>query len=499
MRWYHFSILLTSGLLHAEYIQIGQPSDWVEGTSETRDDGANREHYNRAALLPWKHFMGDWHDADNKEQGDRAYDVTKVIDDDSIKRTEWDVTGLAKEWASGFHKNQGMLLRAIDGKGTIVFASRENNAAKLRPALILQGSKNTLTLKPVADTYLTESTYRSQGLSNELRVSQSSSHLLLRFKLPPESQLGSLNSARLILHTTKQFGSTSIGVFRCQQGQHNPQSKPIPGLAARYPGDRGISNDQAVLFATSFESPTWEATWTQVAPKEKIGLVDPKDTFQEFTPLQGKALQARIAQGTNLGLNTLYKFQNETGKEHEEIYFRYYLRLANDWNQTIQGGKLPGISGTYGRAGWGGRKVNGTDGWSARGLFMKTIESGNPLTGKTPIGFYCYHADMKDRYGANWVWQRDYRGYLEKNRWYAIEQFCRMNTPKKKDGILRAWVDGHLAFEKTDIRFRDSDALKIEQIWMNLYHGGTKPSPHDQHIFIDQVVIAKEYIGPIAR
>jgi hypothetical protein len=32
---------------------------------------------------------------------------------------------------------------------------------------------------------------------------------------------------------------------------------------------------------------------------------------------------------------------------------------------------------------------------------------------------------------------------------------------------------------------------------MNVYHGGTMPSPYDQHLFIDNVVIAKQYIGPI--
>ena len=43
------------------------------------------------------------------------------------------------------------------------------------------------------------------------------------------------------------------------------------------------------------------------------------------------------------------------------------------------------------------------------------------------------------------------------------------------------------------------DKLKIEQIWMNVYHGGKKPSPYDQHLFIDNVVIARKYIGPMKR
>ena len=46
--------------------------------------------------------------------------------------------------------------------------------------------------------------------------------------------------------------------------------------------------------------------------------------------------------------------------------------------------------------------------------------------------------------------------------WYCIEQYAQMNTPGVNDGILRAWVDGRLAFEKTDIRLRDVTTLKIE-------------------------------------
>ena len=72
-----------------------------------------------------------------------------------------------------------------------------------------------------------------------------------------------------------------------------------------------------------------------------------------------------------------------------------------------------------------------------------------------------------------------------------------MNTPGEHDGIIRAWVDGRPAFEKTDIMFRTVDTLKIEDIWMNVYHGGTAVSPYDQHLYIDNVVVARQYIGPM--
>ena len=166
------------------------------------------------------------------------------------------------------------------------------------------------------------------------------------------------------------------------------------------------------------------------------------------------------------------------------------MRFADDWTPR-RGGKLPGFGGTYGRAGWGGRPVDGTDGWSARGLFEGQKD------GRTPIGFYCYHMDMRGRYGSNWVWDRDQRGFLENNRWYCIEQFVKLNTPGQPDGVLRGWVDGELAFEKTDIRFRSADRLKIEAVWINVYLGGTWTAEQDHHLYLDELVISKQPIGPI--
>jgi len=214
------------------------------------------------------------------------------------------------------------------------------------------------------------------------------------------------------------------------------------------------------------------------------------DAERGFEPWRGKALRIKVSEGGHYGASLQYEFKKKTGSEPEEIYFRYYLRFGDDWDPQ-RGGKLPGIGGTYGRAGWGGRPSDGRNGWSARGQFNGRRD------GRTPIGFYCYHADMKGRYGSSWIWQNDKRGYLENNRWYCIEQYAKMNTPGKNDGVLRGWVDGELAFEKTDVRMRDADHLKIESIWINIYHGGTWPAPSDDHLFIDNIVVAKRYIGPM--
>lgn len=68
---------------------------------------------------------------------------------------------------------------------------------------------------------------------------------------------------------------------------------------------------------------------------------------------------------------------------------------------------------------------------------------------------------------------------------------------------LRVRIDkgGHyglsLACEKTDIRFRTVDTLRVENVWINFYLGGTWTSQAEHHLYIDDVVISKGPIGPV--
>jgi hypothetical protein len=79
-------------------------NDWAEGTSD-KADGATRDYYNRAGLLPWKNFLGDWRDANDEPQGNRPYAVVRIVDDDSGKLVEWDVTELVRQWQAGKYTN----------------------------------------------------------------------------------------------------------------------------------------------------------------------------------------------------------------------------------------------------------------------------------------------------------------------------------------------------------------------------------------------------------
>lgn len=242
-----------------------------------------------------------------------------------------------------------------------------------------------------------------------------------------------------------------------------------------------------VIFQCDFENESWWREWELDEPPERTRTVG-EDRPLGFQPHDGRALRIRVDEGGHYGASLQYRFAKRNRTEPEEIYFRYYLRLAPDWN-PLRGGKFPGIGGTYGRAGWGGRRVDGTDGWSARGLF------GGIKSGQTPVGFYCYHADMPGKYGENWYWDRNDFAGLKKGRWYCIEQYAKMNTPGVKDGVLKAWVDDRLVYEKTDVRMRNIDELKIETVWINVYYGGTWTATDDYHLFIDDIVISHARIG----
>ena len=45
------------------------------------------------------------------------------------------------------------------------------------------------------------------------------------------------------------------------------------------------------------------------------------------------------------------------------------------------------------------------------------------------------------------------------------------------------------------MRFRDLATMKIDNLFINAYFGGTWTSPKDQHVFYDNIVLATKPIG----
>ena len=472
----------------------------VPDTFLLNDDGAGPTCANfattGAASMAWSRGGGDWVDASGKLYGDQHFATQNVPLRGGRQVVDWDVTELVRGWLDGRFHNAGMLLRVKPGgkNGVVDFHSRESEDVAGHPMLKLKWADGSRTrLSPAADTFLDCSSGSSLGAQPVMKVSGSQSSLI-RFPLKKTSV--QLQEAILYLVTDKQYGSaTEIGIYRVAPPYTRMAPRVVGGLAEGFSRDAGIEKHPDVLFATGFESSAWAPEW-HVFDSYSSAEAVAEDASRRFEPFSGRALRVRLLKGRNLGLDLRYLFAHGSRPEPEEIYFRYYLRFGDDWNPSLDGGKLPGIAGTYGRAGWGMRKSDGYNGWSARGTFARRSVNDRSMEKVTAIGSYVYHAEPNKNSGDVWGWSEGPSGLLENNRWYSVEQYVKLNTPGNRDGVFRAWIDGRLVFEKSGIQFRHTRDLKIESVWMNIYHGGVAPSPHDMTLYLDNVVIARRYIGP---
>lgn len=252
-------------------------------------------------------------------------------------------------------------------------------------------------------------------------------------------------------------------------------------------GGAGSVDDQ--VFVEDFESDDALSRFDRVYHGDRFSIVD--DPLDD----KNRVVRVEVPEGEHYGGALHVDFAEHLDEEPTRAYFSYRLYFDESWTTPI-GGKLPGFGGTYGIAGWGGKPSDGVNGWSARGMFGGVNEDGD-----VPIGSYVYHADMVDEgktYGSGLWWGVA----IEHGRWYTIEQEITLNSVTDEDGErsgnhdgwLKAWVDGELVFEEEGLHLRDTEALKIETVWFNIYEGGKTPSPVSMHLLMDDVVVLPERI-----
>lgn len=385
-------------------------------------------------------------------------------------------------------------------KGSVDLFTKEKDPI-LAPTLLISTDGKTTSVPASLDSYFHKSTRSSLGRKPTLKAG-AGHYAMISFSLPPELMESRPDSVSLVLNTTnRQFGVTTLQVTQLLF----PQSVDIVddnGIARLYPMDKNIGQDKRVFYADNFEEkPLFDRIKTKIGMQEPVwqnvanlNLVSHRQA-QHFITSPGRSGVANFLTTKNLALNFDYYFKQQIGYEPEEAYFRYYMKVS-DKARVSGGGKLPGFSGTYNSAGWGGRRNDGKNGWSARGAFFRSssIEQANVL----PIGSYLYEVSQHHKYGQTIPWGHRLSA-LNSNQWYSIEQRIKLNDPGKNNGILEAWIDGVRVYRKDKLNVRSIDDLKIEKVWFNFYFGGTDKPTQDFDLYIDNIVIARSYIGPIAR
>lgn len=258
--------------------------------------------------------------------------------------------------------------------------------------------------------------------------------------------------------------------------------------------EQALKGRDDILYFTDFESENWVQDWAGLGHRKNMRLVTSRSSEHLHEAFSGKALEVCINKGQHYGLSGKFVFKDKLGYEPEELYVRYYTYYAEDFcdRPGSQGyrGKSPGFDGTYGREGWGGKpNKDGKRGWSCR-----SASSARSKDEGIHLGFYAYEVQT-----GSYVYGRtlNFEKPVQPKKWVCVEQYIKLNTPGKKDGVARAWIDGELVFEKTDYLWRNTSKLKIYSYWLDYYRGGKQPAFHDHHLYLDNLVIATgRRIGP---
>jgi hypothetical protein len=299
------------------------------------------------------------------------------------------------------------------------------------------------------------------------------------------------------------------------------------GLAATYPGDRGISRDSRVVFAEDFENGTVEDVaqrWGEISNKGGRVVSFGADSPAGSGGKRAIQFTATVPDNTGGHLYTRLKRGLDTA------YVRFYVKFADGPGYIHHfvhiGGYNPPTGYPHGGA---GDRPRGDERMTAG--IEPTGENGRyPAPGIW--NFYAYWQDMKISADGRF-WGQSIKpekpAVVPRNRWQCVEAMFKCNSaPEKNDGELALWLDGKLNMHVAPgvrrdpwtglgftlpetggqqfegFRWRSTNDLKVNFLW--LLHYVTEVSNQrnrDSHavnrVWFDNVVVATDYIGPIKQ
>ena len=267
------------------------------------------------------------------------------------------------------------------------------------------------------------------------------------------------------------------------------------GMAARFPGDRRIASHPSTIFADDFETGPLGAKWDSIRDSS-WNVLSIVDVNEDDAPTGNRALQVTATLGQNTGGGLTKWFPSA-----ETIFIRFYTRFDSDCdyvhhfctlraNQSLTGGdKWSGFGGA-------GEKPDGSE------RFSTAIEPWGNWGRWEPPGrwnFYSYWHTMKPS-GDGRFWGNGFRPDeqpdIERGRWICVEMMLKHNTPGQDDGQQAYWIDGELRGHWNGINWRTSPSLFANAFTLESYVTDRWTRQRRNVVQFDNVVIAKEYIGP---
>ena len=274
-----------------------------------------------------------------------------------------------------------------------------------------------------------------------------------------------------------------------------PQSK-LPhgaGFAGRFKADSGISAHPAVIFADDFEAGELGARWDEKGrTKGKALSIAP--TGNEICGKQCLRVEARLGENTGDGLTKWFE-------PVPQVFVRFYVKFDHgcDYmhhfvtlraNKGLRGGdKWSGFGGAGLRPAGDDRFSTALEPWGNWGRW--------PAPGKW--NFYSYWHEMQvspdGKYWGN-SFQVEPQDVIQKDRWICAEFMLKENTPAQPDGEQAFWINGRLLGHWRGINWRKTPTLQANALTLESYVTDRWTKNPTNIVFFDNLVIAREYIGP---
>ncbi len=275
------------------------------------------------------------------------------------------------------------------------------------------------------------------------------------------------------------------------------QEEELPegmGFANKYPSDQGIQKHPSVIFSEDFEKPGYQKRWEEVRNKNKKVLSLIKNKEKGIVGKTSLRVTGNISENTGGGMTRWFK-SNDT------LFIRFYTRFNEKCHYVHHFVTLRANKSLQGRDKWSGfggagKKPNGHD------RFSTALEPwGNwrrwPAPGRW--NFYSYWSEMKPSRDGKY-WGNAFRPIdahnIKKEVWICCEFMIKHNTPGKADGEQAFWIDGKLQGHFKGIKWRDSKTLMANALTVEAYITNRWTQQQINIVDFDNIVVAKEYIGP---
>jgi hypothetical protein len=267
-------------------------------------------------------------------------------------------------------------------------------------------------------------------------------------------------------------------------------------LARAFPRDKGLESDSAVIFADGFESGDLGRGWDEIRNKDGavLSFADPMGD----AGLGSRCLrvEAHLSSDTGGGLTRWFE-------SAERVHVRFYTKFDPGCDYVHHFVTLRANKGLQGADRWSGFGGAGIRPEGAE-RFSTAIEPWGNWHRWPPPGrwnFYSYWHEMKASPDGKY-WGNSFAvseaSAIPRGRWIAVEFMLKHNTPGEADGEQAFWIDGALQGHWRGINWRTTPQLKANALTLEAYITPRWTTNEVNVVFFDNVVIARDYIGPTA-